>query len=194
MKNVIKIKSLLMILVMIGVGFVSCNTSDDNQPSKIVKTSDVNGSYNGKTMIAQGKNKSEVNIPFVAKEKIISFEAFPINEIVGTVVRDTKKRDEAIKKIGKVKYELDYVSVLNQSKTAVELTFSPKELIFKIPVENNKFKEVKALIKNKQKGIFTSKRSKVLKFELYVESITVDGIAESKFESIQYNFPGSTKK
>lgn len=194
MKKAIRIKSFLVVLGLVSAGFASCHKSDDNeQPNQIVKVEDVNGNYSGKVITTQGKTKNEINTTFTAKDKVINYVDLPVKEIVGTAVKDAKKAEEAIKKMGKIKYDLDFTAALTSTKTAVELTFAPKALDLKIPVDNKTI-DVKAIISAKQKGVYTHNRTRNLKYELSVDKIIVSGTEEAKFEAIKYSFPLSIKK
>ncbi|MCD8539637.1 MAG: DUF4840 domain-containing protein, partial [Leadbetterella sp.] len=157
----------------------------------LLKVEDVNENYSGKLTTTQGKTKGEANTAFIAKNNIISFEDLPVKAIVGTVIKDTKKADEAIKKIGKVKYDLNYSPKLNASKTTVDLSFSPKSLEIQVPVDGVN-KKVVATLSTKQSGSYTGK-DKSVTFSLNVDKITVDGTAVAPFEAIQYSFPKFAK-
>ncbi|MDM1086543.1 DUF4840 domain-containing protein [Myroides odoratimimus] len=194
MKKSIKFKAILIVFSLIGLGLTSCSKDDDIiKPNKKVKVEDVYGSYSGKAITSQDKVKNEKNVNFSAKAGVISFTELPVKEIVSTVVGDSKKTEEALKALGKVKYNLDYKAALNKNSTAVELTFVPKALELKVPVDG-KVKNVKVIFSAKDKGIYVSGKSNVVKFGFTVSELTIDEVLESRLVPINYAFPASVKK
>lgn len=189
MKTNVGYKSLLMIFALVGLSLTSCDNKDDGTPVP-VKTEDVNGIYSGKVTTTQGTAKNEATISFTANKNVITFDELPVKEIVQSVVKDAAKAEVALKTIGKVKYELNYTPALNKAKTAIELTFAPKTLEIKVPVDGAT-KNVVVTFSSPQKGVY---KSKSLKFELSADKITSDGAAVTPYTAVKYSFPNFLKK
>ncbi|MCC9044350.1 DUF4840 domain-containing protein [Myroides sp. M-43] len=192
MKKIVGINAFLMMFSLIGL--TSCS-SDDNEVyfDMPVKLEDVNGDYSGKVVTSQGEAKNEGNIAFVVGDSIISFDELPVNEIIGSVIEDKEAAKAAIEALGKVEYDLNFTSNLNESSTAVELAFEPEVLEVVVPVEGGE-KKIVATFKTEHKGVYTSNRVNSLKFEIIVDKITVDGVDLNPYEVIKYSFPLSIKK
>jgi hypothetical protein len=152
-----------------------------------VKLEDINGNYKGRLITVQGELRSEKVVDFKIKKDTLTFPEFPLKEIVMAVVKDPVKTQSAIAAMGKVKYNLNYTTVLNADKNWVELTFAPKVLELQIPVDGA-IKNTVVTIAAKQKGYFVG-LDHTLRFALVAEKITVNGTELSPFEAINYNFP-----
>ncbi|MCT4327727.1 DUF4840 domain-containing protein [Chryseobacterium indologenes] len=196
MKKFINLKALSLLVILFAIPFVvtSCRNDDnDNKPNPgVLKVEDVNGNYTGKAGVSKGTVNAETNVSFTAQKNVISFSEFPIKEIIYSVINDATKADQAIAKLGKVKYDLNYVAALSKDKKAVELTFSPKELIIQVPVDGVN-KKVAVTFVSLKKGIFTKAKTQNLNFELEANKITVEGTAINPFEDIRYNLPMQKK-
>lgn len=187
MKNLIVLKVITTVLIIsIIFSLFSC-MNEDRIEVPPVKLEDVNGNYKGRLITMQGEFRAEKIVDFKIKKDTLTFPEFPIKEIVMAVVKDPVKTQDALTAMGKVKYNLQYTSVLNADKNWVELTFAPKELELQIPVDGVNKKTVVTLVA-KQKGYFAG-LDHTLRFALAAEKITVDGTALSPFEIIYYNFP-----
>lgn len=189
MKTNLRYKTLVIMFALVGLSLTSCDNKDDGTPVP-VKTEDVNGIYSDKVTTIQGTTKNEATISFTANKNVITFDELPVKEIVRSVVKDAVKAEAALKKIGKVKYELNYTPALNKAKTAVELTFAPKTLEIKVPVDGAT-KNVVVTFSSPQKGVY---KNKSLKFELSADKITSDGVAVTPYTAIKYSFPNFLKK
>lgn len=187
MKNLIVLKVITAVLIIsIIFSLFSC-MNEDRIEVPPVKLEDVNGNYKGRLITMQGEFRAEKIVDFKIKKDTLTFPEFPIKEIVMAVVKDPVKTQNALTAMGKVKYNLQYTSVLNADKNWVELTFAPKELELQIPVDGVNKKTVVTLVA-KQKGYFAG-LDHTLRFALAAEKITVDGTVLSPFEIIYYNFP-----
>ena len=187
MKNLIVLKVITAVLVIsILFSLFSC-MNEDRIEVPPVKLEDVNGNYKGRLITVQGELKAEKIVDFKIKKDTLTFPEFPLKEIVTTVVKDPVKVQNALAAMGKVKYNLNYVSVLNADKNWLELTFAPKDLELQIPVDGVSKKTVVTLVA-KQKGYFAG-LGHTLRFAIAAEKITVNGTALSPFEPIYYNFP-----
>ncbi|SHG30704.1 DUF4840 domain-containing protein [Chryseobacterium sp. OV279] len=188
MKNLIVLKVITTVLVIsIIFSLFSC-MNEDRIEVPPVKLENVYGDYKGRLITVQGESRGEKVVDFKIKKDTLTFPEFPIKEIVKAVVKDPIKTETALAAMGKVKYKLNYTSVLNAEKNWVELTFVPKELELQIPVDGVNKKAVVTLV-TKQKGYFIG-LDYTLRFVLAAEKITVDGTTVvSPFEAIYYNFP-----
>lgn len=187
MKNLIVLKVITAVLIIsIIFSLFSC-MNEDRIEVPPVKLEDVNGNYKGRLITMQGEFRAEKIVDFKIKKDTLTFPEFPIKEIVMAVVKDPVKTQNALTAMGKVKYNLQYTSILNADKNWVELTFAPKELELQIPLDGVNKKTVVTLVA-KQKGYFAG-LDHTLRFALAAEKITVDGTALSPFEIIYYNFP-----
>jgi hypothetical protein len=134
MKNSIVLKVITTVLILsIIFSLFSC-MNEDRIEVPPVKLEDINGNYKGRLITVQGEFRSEKVVDFKIKKDTLTFPEFPLKEIVMAVVKDPVKTQEALTKMGKVKYNLNYTTVLNADKNWVELTFAPKELELQIPV------------------------------------------------------------
>ncbi len=187
MKNLIVLKMITAVLVIsILFSLFSC-MNEDRIEVPPVKLEDINGNYKGRLITVQGEFKAEKIVDFKIKKDTLTFPEFPLKEIVTAVVKDPVKVQNALAAMGKVKYNLNYGSVLNADKNWVELTFAPKDLELQIPVDGVNKKTVVTLAA-KQKGYFAG-LDHTLRFALAAEKITVNGTELSPFEPIYYNFP-----
>lgn len=187
MKNLIVLKVITVVLaVSIIFSLFSCMNEDriDVPP---VKLEDLNGNYRGRLVTVQGEFRNEKLIDFKVKKDSLTFQDFPVKEIVAAVVDDPVKVQNALTAMGKIKYTVNYNSVLNAEKNWVELTFAPKALELQIPVDGVIKKTVVTMLP-KQKGYFVG-LDYTLRFVLAAEKITVDGTELNPFEPINYNFP-----
>lgn len=178
-----------ILIVMTGFSLYSCNSDDPDIPP--VKLEDVNGNYKGRLITIQGNVKTEKIKDFKVKKDTITFAEFPLQEIVRTVIKDPAKADEAVKTIGKVKYNIKYTSSINTASNVVELSLAPKTLEIRIPVDGVLKKTEVALV-SKQKGFYVG-MDESLRFALVAEKITVDGTVLGSYEAINYNFPFCVK-
>ncbi len=192
MKNLIVLKFFAAILA-VGVIFTlfsSCLDDGDVEISP-VKLEDLNGNYRGRLITVQGISRTEKAIEFKSKKDTILFTEFPVREIVKSVVKDPVKAEAALVAMGKVTYKLNYSSVLYADKNLIELTFDPKKLELKIPVDGVD-KNVMVTLTAKQNGYFAG-LDRSLRFGLAAEKITVDGIDLNPYDIIYYNFPYNLK-
>ncbi len=185
----------LLVIGFLSICLASCNGDDDNPAMAPVKIQDLNGNYSGKTAITQGNKKSQTDALFTVKstekDGIITMNDFPVKEIVNSVISDPAKATAAINTIGKVKYDLNFISQLQTNKTQIHLAFQPKVLDLTVPVDGVN-KNVKVTF-TATKGIYTGK-SKSLNFDITATKITVDGTVPSPYQNILYNFPNFIKK
>lgn len=187
MKNSIVLKVITTVLIIsIIFSLFSC-LNEDRIEVPPVKLEDINGNYKGRLITMQGELRGEKIVDFKIKKDTLTFPEFPIKEIVMAVVKDPVKTQKALTAMGKVKYNMNYTSVLNADKNWVELTFTPKELELQIPVDGIQKKAVVTLVA-KQKGYFIG-LDRSLRYVLAAEKITVDGTVLNPFEAINYNFP-----
>lgn len=175
-----------VLMVLVGFILYSCN---DNEGPDIppVKIENLPGNYKGKLIIVQGNIKREGVKEFKVKKDTISFAEFPISEIVKTVVKDPVKAENAIKTLGKVKYDVKYAAVINTANNVIELTLTPKTMELQIPVDGVNKKTVVEFV-SKQKGYYVG-LDQTLRYALTAEKITVDGTVVTPYEVIDYNFP-----
>jgi len=175
-----------VLMVLAGLALYSCN---DNEGPDIppVKMEELPGNYKGKLIIVQGTTKREGIKEFKVKKDTISFAEFPISEIVKTVVKDPVKAENAIKTLGKVKYDLKYAAVINTANNVIELTFTPKTMELQIPVDGVNKKTVVEFV-SKQKGYYVG-MDRTLRYALTADKITVDGTLVTPYDVIDYNFP-----
>ncbi|KYH06152.1 MULTISPECIES: DUF4840 domain-containing protein [Chryseobacterium] len=175
-----------VLMVLVGFTLYSCN---DNEGPDIppVKIENLPGNYKGKLIIVQGNIKREGVKDFKVKKDTISFAEFPISEIVKTVVKDPVKAENAIKTLGKVKYDVKYAAVINTANNVIELTLTPKTMELQIPVDGVNKKTVVEFV-SKQKGYYVG-LDQTLRYALTAEKITVDGTVVTPYEVIDYNFP-----
>ncbi|OCA69437.1 DUF4840 domain-containing protein [Chryseobacterium artocarpi] len=178
-----------ILIVLTGFSLYSCSSDGPDIPP--VKLEDVNGNYKGRLITIQGNVKTEKIKDFKVKKDTITFAEFPIQEIVRTVIKDPAKADEAVKTIGKVKYNIKYTSSINTASNVVELSLAPKALEIRIPVDGVLKKTEVALV-SKQKGFYVG-MDESLRFALVAEKITVDGTVLGSYEAINYNFPFCVK-
>ena len=173
-------------MVLVGFTLYSCN---DNEGPDIppVKIENLPGNYKGKLIIVQGNIKREGVKDFKVKKDTISFAEFPISEIVKTVVKDPVKAENAIKTLGKVKYDVKYAAAINTANNVIELTLTPKTMELQIPVDGVNKKTVVEFV-SKQKGYYVG-LDQTLRYALTAEKITVDGTVVTPYEVIDYNFP-----
>ncbi|SHL89008.1 DUF4840 domain-containing protein [Myroides odoratimimus] len=194
MRAVRRIKMFTILFSLVGISFTSCISDDNNvEPNKPVKIGDVVGSYSGKAFTLQGKWMNEQNTIFKINDSLIVFDNLPVRELVGSLVKDARKTEEILNKMDKVKYDLAYTSVIDETGTALILTMNPKELKFTIPMDDNK-QDVVAHITTKYKGVYVSNRYDMVKFEWIVDKLTVDGKEDKDFVEVKYFFPGSVKR
>ncbi|REC80423.1 DUF4840 domain-containing protein [Chryseobacterium elymi] len=187
MKNSIVLKVITAVLILsIIFSLFSC-MNEDRIEVPPVKLEDVNGNYKGRLITVQGEFRAEKIVDFKIKKDTLTFPEFPLKEIVMAVVKDPVKTQNAIAAMGKVKYNLNYTTVLNAEKNWVELTFEPKVLELQIPVDGV-VKNTVVTVVAKQKGYFVG-LDHTLRFALAAEKITVNGTELSPFEAINYNFP-----
>lgn len=190
MKKLTVLKSLMIaIIAFLGFSLTSCN-DDKYEPISLI-LSDVNGSYRARLVTSQGGNFNEKIIEFKAKDSIITFKDFPVNEIVKSVVKDPAKANAAIASLGKIEYKLNYTSKLNTEQNVVELTFDPKVLNLQIPVDGT-VKNTVVRLTAKQKGFFVG-YDWSMRFALEADKITVDGAELTPYEVIKYEIPISIK-
>ncbi|MGL6129036.1 DUF4840 domain-containing protein [Chryseobacterium artocarpi] len=178
-----------ILIVVTGFSLYSCNSDGPDIPP--VKLEDVNGNYKGRLITIQGNVKTEKIKDFKVKKDTITFAEFPIQEIVRTVIKDPAKADEAVKTIGKVKYNIKYTSSINTASNVVELSLAPKTLEIRIPVDGV-LKKTEVALASKQKGFYVG-MDESLRFALVAEKITVDGMVLGSYEAINYNFPFCVK-
>lgn len=178
-----------ILIVVTGFSLFSCNSDAPDIPP--VKLEDVNGNYKGRLITIQGNVKTEKIKDFKVKKDTIAFAEFPIQEIVKTVVKDPVKTEEAVKTIGKVKYNIKYTSSVNTASNVVELNLVPKSLEIRIPVDGT-IKKTEVVLAAKQKGFYVG-LDKSMRFALVAEKIIVDGTVLSSYEAINYNFPFCVK-
>lgn len=175
-----------VLMVLAGLTLFSCNDNDgpDIPP---VKMEELPGNYKGKLIIVQGTTKREGIKEFKVKKDTISFAEFPIGEIVKTVVKDPEKAENAIKSLGKVKYDIKYAAVINTANNVIELTLAPKTMELQIPVDGVNKKTVVEFV-SKQKGYYVG-MDRTIRYALTADKITVDGTVVTPYEVIDYNFP-----
>lgn len=175
-----------VLMVLAGLTLFSCN---DNEGPDIppVKMEELPGNYKGKMIIVQGTTKREGIKEFKVKKDTISFAEFPIGEIVKTVVKDPAKAENAMKSLGKVKYDIKYAAVINTPNNVIELTLAPKTMELQIPVDGVNKKTVVEFV-SKQKGYYVG-MDRTLRYALTADKITVDGTVVTPYEVIDYNFP-----
>lgn len=175
-----------VLMVLAGLTLFSCNDNDgpDIPP---VKMEELPGNYKGKLIIVQGTTKREGIKEFKVKKDTISFAEFPIGEIVKTVVKDPEKAENAMKSLGKVKYDIKYAAVINTANNVIELTLAPKTMELQIPVDGVNKKTVVEFV-SKQKGYYVG-MDRTLRYALTADKITVDGTVVTPYEVIDYNFP-----
>lgn len=175
-----------VLMVLAGLTLFSCN---DNEGPDIppVKMEELPGNYKGKMIIVQGTTKREGIKEFKVKKDTISFAEFPIGEIVKTVVKDPAKAENAMKSLGKVKYDIKYAAVINTANNVIELTLAPKTMELQIPVDGVNKKTVVEFV-SKQKGYYVG-MDRTLRYALTADKITVDGTVVTPYEVIDYNFP-----
>lgn len=178
-----------ILIVLTGVTLYSCSV--DGPEIIPVKLEDVNGNYKGRLITIQGENKTEKIKNFKAKKDTIMFSEFPVDEIVKTVVKDPVKAEEAIKALGKVKYEIKYTASINTVSNVIELSLAPKSMELLIPVDG-KTKKTEVTLNAKQRGFYVGMDGS-LRFALTAEKITVDGTVLAPYEAINYNFPFCVK-
>lgn len=178
-----------ILIVMTGFSLFSCNNDGPDIPP--VKLEDVNGNYKGRLITIQGSVKTEKIKDFKVKKDTITFAEFPLQEIVRTVIKDPAKADEAVKTIGKVKYNIKYTSSINTTSNVIELSLAPKTLEIRIPVDGV-LKKTEVALASKQKGFYVG-MDESLRFALVAEKITVDGTVLGSYEAINYNFPFCVK-
>ena len=194
MKKFINFRALSLFAILLSLPFIlnSCRNDDDDKKPGVLKVEDVSGNYVGKANIGQGTTNTETNVSFTAQKNVISFTEFPVKEIINAVINDPVKAEQAITKVGKIKYDLNYLAALSKTKKEVELTFSPKELTMQVPVEGVNKKVVITFVALKQ-GVFTKGKTHNLNFELEANKITVEGAAINPFEDIRYSLPMQKK-
>ncbi len=175
-----------VLMVLVGFTLYSCN---DNEGPDIppVKMEDLPGNYKGKLIIVQGNIKREGVKEFKVKKDTISFAEFPISDIVKTVVKDPVKAENAIKTLGKVKYDVKYAAVINTANNVIELALTPRTMELQIPVDGVNKKTVVEFV-SKQKGYYVG-MDRTLRYALTAEKITVDGTLVTPYDVIDYNFP-----
>lgn len=178
-----------ILIVLTGITLYSCSV--DGPEIIPVKLEDVNGNYKGRLITIQGESKTEKIKNFKAKKDTIMFSEFPVDEIVKTVVKDPVKAEEAIKALGKVKYEIKYTASINTVSNVIELSLSPKPMELLIPIDG-KTKKTEVALNAKQKGYYVGMDGS-LRFALTAEKITVDGTVLAPYEAINYNFPFCVK-
>lgn len=178
-----------ILIVITGITLYSCSV--DGPEIRPVRLEDLNGDYKGRLITIQGENKTEKIKNFKAKKDTIMFSEFPVDEIVKTVVKDPVKTEEALKTIGKVKYEIKYTASINTVNNVIELSLAPKSMELLIPVDG-KIKKTEVTLNTKQKGFFVGMDGS-LRFALTAEKITVDGTVLAPYEAINYNFPFCVK-
>ncbi|REC43513.1 DUF4840 domain-containing protein [Chryseobacterium pennipullorum] len=181
------VPQLLKMFVILLVGFTLSSCSLDNPDIPPVKLENLPGNYKGRLITIQGEIKKESIRSFKVKKDTITFEEFPINEIVKTVVKDPVKAEAALKALGKVKYNLQYKASINTPNNVLELVFAPETLTLQIPVDGTTKKTVVTLAA-KQKGFYVGMDGS-LRFSLIAEKITVDDAVLNPYEAINYNFP-----
>lgn len=192
MKKFINLKAFLQLVILLSIPFIlsNCRSDNDKRPNPVPgdpKVEDVNGNYAGKLGISQGTTKSEINVSFTAQKNVVTFTEFPMKEIITSIISDPTKANQALASIGKVKYEVSYTAVLSKSKKEVELTFSPKDLTFQVPIDGVNKKVTVTFTQIKQ-GIFTKSNTQNLNLELGAPKITVEGATVTPFNQIVYNF------
>ncbi|MDR6459912.1 hypothetical protein J2786_003035 [Chryseobacterium vietnamense] len=175
-----------VLMVLAGLALFSCNDNDgpDIPP---VKMEELPGNYKGKLIIVQGNIKREGVKDFKVKKDTISFAEFPISDIVKTVVKDPVKAENALKTMGKVKYDIKYAAVINTANNVIELTLAPKAMELQIPVDGVNKKTVVEFV-SKQKGYYVG-MDRTLRYALTADKITVDGTLVTPYDVIDYNFP-----
>ncbi|MDR6488054.1 hypothetical protein J2799_002565 [Chryseobacterium vietnamense] len=175
-----------VLMVLAGLALFSCNDNDgpDIPP---VKMEELPGNYKGKLIIVQGNIKREGVKDFKVKKDTISFAEFPISDIVKTVVKDPVKAENALKTMGKVKYDIKYAAVINTANNVIELTLAPKTMELQIPVDGVNKKTVVEFV-SKQKGYYVG-MDRTLRYALTADKITVDGTLVTPYDVIDYNFP-----
>lgn len=189
-------KRINVFLVLFSLaGLVSCSTDDNSMvyPDKPVEVKDVEGSYKAQVITVQGRIMNEANTAFVVKDSVMSFESLPVREIVSAIVKDKKELDKTIHELGKVKYEVEFTAKLNETKTIVELTLTPKPLELNVPVDGVD-KKVIATFTAEKKGIYKSNRVDFLRFEFNANRLSIDGTDLSTFETVKYSFPLAVKQ
>ena len=150
-----------MAFVGCALGFTACNDDDDNNtpPPGEVTAEVIQGNYTGKmktlylnTLADQnagedGETPQGVDITATIDKDSICFEAFPIKDIVLSIVQDETTADQIVEAVGQVSYKVGYEGTLNAAKDSVyfDTTTKPLKLAVQIPAATNS-EETQALV------------------------------------------------
>lgn len=142
-----------MAFVGCALGFTACNDDDDNNtpPPGEVTAEVIQGNYTGKmktlylnTLADQnagedGETPQGVDITATIDKDSICFEAFPIKDIVLSIVQDETTADQIVEAVGQVSYKVGYEGTLNAAKDSVyfDTTTKPLKLAVQIPSATN---------------------------------------------------------
>lgn len=152
--------SLVMMLAVIGLTFTSCD--DDDDTPKVPTVEEVVGDYSGKMNYAAVKETAETgtDLSLKVEKDSISFEEFPYEGLVKTIIQNEDQANGIIEQVGKLSYKVAYKAAMNAANDSISLTLDPKPL--KISVEGL---EVDVTITAEEKGSFAIEKNN-LKFSL----------------------------
>lgn len=138
--NIKKSCALFMILAT-SFGFVSCDNDDVPTPPTEATVEAMYGDYSGK-MLSASVNPTEkesegtpvgTDVFAKADKDTIYFEAFPIRDIVVSVVGE-EMADQIVKAVGDVNYKIGYEPKLNEAKDSISYALVPKPLTLAVTI------------------------------------------------------------
>lgn len=195
MKTILNLKKSIFFVAALttALSFTSC--SDDDDP-KMPSVTDVYGTYKGEVDVvdalvgrADEGDASEPKVTATVNNDTIYFENFPVDAILATIESE-EDAVEIAKTLDKVSFKVGYKGELNQSQDSIGLTLDPKPLKFTYKktvneVEVEKNVEVTVNVPENENSAYSDK---VLKFDLEISDIMLNGVSPDSYIPIFYSF------
>lgn len=192
MKRIICWIKLLAVFFVIASVFTACSLDESSEvilPNVDVK--EMYGNYVGQMTTQQEHRQYMRPADFKVQANQIVFDNLNVEQIIASI-QSSQLGEAPIELQSKVAYDLDYQASLNETETAVILSFIPVDLFFEV-LQANQYKRVEVQIQANVKGVYQG-LSRTLSFEFKVKNILFDGTEITPFELISYSFPTFVKR
>ncbi|WP_010251533.1 DUF4840 domain-containing protein [Myroides injenensis] len=192
MKSILCWTKIVTILFISNIAFTACSLDDSLEVAlPNVEIQEIFGNYFGQMTTQQEHRQYMRPATFKVQENQIVFDNLNVEEIIASI-ESSDLTGKPIELQSKVAYDLDFQANLNETKTAVVLSFIPVDLFFEV-LQGGEYKRVEVEIEANVKGVYQG-LSRTISFEFKVKNILFDGTEITPFELISYSFPTFVKR
>ena len=188
MKNEMKTTRWFVPSLVLGCvfAFTACDNDDDvTPPGGNVTTETVYSNYTG-TMQSlsvstnadenEGATEGTLNVSAEVANDTVHFAAFPIKDIVRSIVNDDAMADQIVEAVGDVPYKVGYEATLTAASDSIMMDMNPQSLALDVTIpsategEEAQPLHIEVKVSSVENGTYAVESSD-LKFQLYVEEV-----------------------